>query len=210
MVQLNGSIPGIIRALVIALLLAFANVASADDSPNAVIETAVEELAAAFDGRKEELANDHDALKAVIDEILLPRFDSKYAAQLVLGKHWREASPEQRERFIAAFYQAMVRKYSDGVKEFDQDRVEILAYRGDPSKQRTTVRTLVELNDGKDAPVNYGLVRRDSGWKIFDVTIEGISYVRNFRAELDSEINATSLEETILRFENEAGITSGE
>jgi phospholipid transport system substrate-binding protein len=69
---------------------------------------------------------------------------------------------------------------------------------------------LVELNDGKDAPVNYGLVRRDSGWKIFDVTIEGISYVRNFRAELDSEINATSLEETILRFENEAGITSGE
>jgi phospholipid transport system substrate-binding protein len=195
---------------VIALLLAFANVASADDSPNAVIETAVEELAAAFDGRKEELANDHDALKAVIDEILLPRFDSKYAAQLVLGKHWREASPEQRERFIAAFYQAMVRKYSDGVKEFDQDRVEILAYRGDPSKQRTTVRTLVELNDGKDAPVNYGLVRRDSGWKIFDVTIEGISYVRNFRAELDSEINATSLEETILRFENEAGITSGE
>jgi phospholipid transport system substrate-binding protein len=210
MVQLDGSIPGIIRALVIALLLAFANVASADDSPNAVIETAVEELAAAFDGRKEELANDHDALKAVIDEILLPRFDSKYAAQLVLGKHWREASPEQRERFIAAFYQAMVRKYSDGVKEFDQDRVEILAYRGDPSKQRTTVRTLVELNDGKDAPVNYGLVRRDSGWKIFDVTIEGISYVRNFRAELDSEINATSLEETILRFENEAGITSGE
>ncbi|HNP34974.1 MAG TPA: ABC transporter substrate-binding protein [Woeseiaceae bacterium] len=198
------------RAVLIVCLMSLAIPAAADDSPNDVIESAVAELAAAFDGRQEELANDVVALKAVIDKVLLPRFDSKYAAQLVLGRHWRDASPEQRERFINAFYQAMVRKYSDGVKDFDQDKVEILAYRGDPSKPRTTVRTIVELENGNKVPVNYGLVKRDSGWKIFDVTIEGISYVRNFRAELDSEISSTSLEQVISRYESEAGITSDE
>jgi phospholipid transport system substrate-binding protein len=57
--------------------------------------------------------------------------------------------------------------------------------------------------------VNYGLVKRDDGWKIFDVTIEGVSYIRNFRAELDSEISSSSLEDVIARYESEAGSAGG-
>jgi phospholipid transport system substrate-binding protein len=182
--------------------------AAADSSPNDVITSAVDELAAALSGRKEELAKNPEELRKVIDPILLSRFDRKYAAQLVLGKHWREASESQRERFVEAFYDAMVRKYSDGVAEFDQDRVKVLPYRGDDTKKRTTVRTEVTLNDGTETPVNYGLVKRDDGWKIFDVTIEGVSYIRNFRAELDSEINSSSLEDVIARYEKDAGGSS--
>lgn len=178
---------------------------AADSSPNDVITSAIDELSAAFDGRKEELANNPEELRKVIDPILLPRFDRKYAAQLVLGKHWRTASESQRERFIDAFYDAMVAKYADGVSEFDQDRVEVLPYRGDDTQKRTTVRTMVTLNDGGETPVNYGLVKRDDGWMIFDVTIEGVSYIRNFRAELDSEISSSSLEDVIARYEREAG-----
>ena len=190
------------------LLLAAATSAAAQ-SPNDVITSAVDELAAAFDGREEELAQDPEALKKVIDPILLPRFDRTYAAQLVLGKHWRTATPEQRQRFIDAFYAAMLAKYADGVAEFDKDRVKVLPYRGDDKQKRTTVRTMVRLNDGTDAPVNYGLVKRDEGWKIFDVTIEGVSYIRNFRAELDSEISSSSLEDVIARYESEAGSAGG-
>lgn len=177
---------------------------TADSSPNDVITSAIDELTKAFEGRKEELANNPDELRNVIDPILLPRFDRTYAAQLVLGKHWRTADESQRKRFIEAFYDAMVAKYADGVAEFDQDRVEVLPYRGDDTQKRTTVRTKVTLNDGTEAPVNYGLVKRDSGWMIFDVTIEGVSYIRNFRAELDSEISSSSLDEVIARYEREA------
>ena len=194
----------------VSLIFVFGSNALAEDSPNAIIESAVKELANAFNGRKEALAEDPAALRAVVDPILLPRFDRKYAAQLVLGKHWRAADASQRERFIEAFYEAMLRKYADGVLEFDESKVEILAYRGDPSKKRTTVRTIVRLDDGDKVPVNYGLVKRDSGWMIFDVTIEGISYIRNFRAELDSEISSSSLEQMIARYEAEAGPTTGE
>lgn len=191
------------RIAAILLLMLSAAMARADD-PNAVIQSAADELAAGLEGRKEELAANRKELYAMIDRILLPRFDRRYAAQLVLGRHWRNASTEQRNRFIQAFYKSLLRRYGDGILEFDQENVDILPFRGDLTKQRTTVKTMVTLEDGTKVPVNYGMVNRDSRWLMFDVTIEGISYVRNYRTELNSEIQQTSLDAVILRLENES------
>ncbi len=177
--------------------------------PNQVIEEAVELFAAKMEGRQEELAADRNALYALIDEILLPRFDRKFAAQVVLAKHWRSANAEQRERFIEAFYQALVRKYADGLLEFQQDMVSIAPFRGDLSKPRTKVRSTVQLVDGTKVSVDYELVKRDAGWLLFNVVIEGISYVRNFRAELDSEIRSSSLNAVIERLESEINSSAG-
>lgn len=187
-----------------SLVLVFLGASAFAQSPNDVIQSASEELTAALSDHKEALAADRDELYATIDKILLPRFDRRYAAQLVLGRHWRDANAEQRDRFIDAFYGSLLRKYSDGVLEFSQDRIEILPFRGDLSKPRTTVKTIVMLDDGTKVPVNYGMVNRDSNWLMFDVTIEGISYVRNFRTELNSEIQATGLDAVITRLEGEA------
>ncbi|MBT8085345.1 MAG: ABC transporter substrate-binding protein [Woeseia sp.] len=177
------------------------------ESPVTVIEQGAQELGEKLEGRRDELKNDKTALYALIDEMLLPRFDREYAARLVLGRHWRSASEPQQQRFIAAFYQALLRRYADGVLEYDSSRVEIMPYRGDDQEKRTTVRTTVTLDDGTKVPVNYALVRRDTGWLMFDVTIEGISYVRNFRAEMNSEIQAKGLESVIKRLESEAEIS---
>ncbi len=173
-------------------------------SPNAVIEESVALLTEKLDGRKEELAADRQALYALIDEILLPRFDRRFAAQVVLAKHWRTASDEQKTRFIEAFYQAMLRRYADGILEFDPDRITILPFRGDDTKKRTKVRTTVLLDDGSKAAVDYDLVKRESGWLVFNVVVEGVSYVRNFRAELDAEIRTSSLDAVIARLEGES------
>jgi len=187
---------------------AFATIAISAPAPNAVVEEAVALLAERLDGRKDELTTDKQALYALIDDILLPRFDREYAAALVLGQHWRTASDEQRQRFIEAFYQAILHRYAEGILEYEQDRVQVLPFRGDASKQRTMVKTLVKLDDGSKAEVNYALVNRNGRWLLFDVTIEGVSYVRNFRAELDSEIRTTSLAKVIERLESEAGIAT--
>ena len=192
------------KRLMAALVFLFLGANAFAQSPNDVIQSASEELTAALSGRKEALAANRDELYATIDSILLPRFDRRYAAQLVLGRHWRDANAEQRDRFIGAFYGSLLRKYSDGVLEFSQDRIEILPFRGDLTKPRTNVKTIVTLDDGTKVPVNYGMVNRDSNWLMFDVTIEGISYVRNFRTELNSEIQATGLDAVITRLEGEA------
>lgn len=184
-------------ALLLMAVAAFAQ------SPNTVVEDAIEILDKALSERRDELSSDSDALYALIDDVLLPRFDRKYAAQLVLGKYWRTATAEQRVDFTEAFYASLRKRYADGVLEFKQSSVDVLAYRGDDSKKRTVAKTIVLLDDGTKVPVNYGLVKRESGWLIFDVTIEGISYIRNFRAELNSEIRTTSLDAVIARLRRE-------
>lgn len=192
-----------------ALLLAalcVAGLAAADPGPpDAVIQGAVAELADKMSGRKQELADNRDELYALIDDILLPRFDRKLAAQLVLAKHWRTATDEQRDRFISAFYNSLLRKYADGLLEFDEDRIEVLEFRGDASAKRSLVKTNVTLDDGTQVPVHYDLVNRGDRWLIFNVKVEGVSYVSNYRTELDSEIRASSLQAVIDRLESEAG-----
>ena len=192
-------------ALTAALFLGTGAIAD-PGSPDEVIQGAVNELTEKLDGRKEQLAEDKGALYAVINDILLPRFDRKFAAQLVLAKHWRDASEEQRERFIDAFYNSLLHKYADGILEFDDSRIEVIAFRGDATAKRTLVKTNVTLGDGTKVPVHYDLVNRDDHWLIFNVKVEGVSYISNYRTELDAEVRATSLEAVIDRLETEAGI----
>jgi phospholipid transport system substrate-binding protein len=200
----------LLMSLALTVALAAMPVNGEEQSPQEVIESAVALLAEKMAGREETLAADRQSLYALIDEILLPRFDRTYAARIVLAKHWNSADEAQRERFIEAFYHSLLRRYADGLLEFEQDRVTVLPFRGDLSKKRTKVRSTVQLNDGSKVAVDYDLVRTDSGWLLFNIVIEGISYVRNYRAEMDSEIRDTSLDAVIERLEGEAGITSDE
>ena len=172
-------------------------------TPNEFILDAMQALGSKMEGRRSELADDSDALYALIDEVLLPRFDRKLAAQQVLAKHWRTATDEQRGRFIDAFYTTLVQRYADGVLDFEHDRIKVLPFRGDLSKRTVGVKTRVDLEDGTNVSVNYTLVNKKPGWMMFDVMIEGVSYVRNFRAEFDSEIGANGLEAVIARLEDE-------
>ena len=198
-----------LAALLVAFLFAAATLAD-PGSPNVVIESAVDELTEKLSGRKEELAEDKQALYALINDILLPRFDRKLAAQLVLAKHWRTASEEQRERFINAFYDSLLRKYADGVLEFDEERIEVAEFRGDTSAKRSLVKTDVTLDDGTTVPVHYDLVNRGDHWLIFNVKVEGVSYLSNYRTEIDAEIRATSLAAVIERLESESSLEPDE
>ena len=175
-----------------------------DATPSEFITEAVDVLAKKLDGRRSELADDPDALFALIDELLLPRFDREGAARAVLAKHSRSATEEQLTRFIDAFYSSLVQKYAIGVLDFEPDRIKVIPYRGELTRRVITVKTTVDLEDGTNVKVHYGLTHDESDWKIFDVIIEGVSYIRNYRTEFDAEIEAKGLEKVIVRLEIEA------
>ena len=185
--------------LLVGLVTCLFSLTALAESPNAVVEETAKLLDEALEGRRDELAEDKVALYALIDGSLLPRFDRRYAAQLVLARHWRTASEEQRAQFINAFYNHLMRLYAEAILEFDLARMLVKPFRGDASKKRTTVKTTMRLDNGTKVPVNYGMVSHESGWQMFDVTIEGISYVRNFKAELNHEIQAEGLAGAIAR-----------
>ena len=204
--SLARKVRGLKSLFVILPLAVLSAPVMAQQSPVEVVQEAMDMLASGIEGHQEELAADKAALYALIDDILLPRFARKSAAQSVLGrKHWSAASEEQRARFIAAFYTSLVRKYADGALQFDQDRIELLPFRGDLTKRSVTVSTAVALDDGTSVSVNYVLVTRDDRWQMIDVKIEGVGYLKSFRDQLDVEIRRDGLESVILRLESDVG-----
>jgi phospholipid transport system substrate-binding protein len=176
--------------------------------PQELIEKVSQDLLREIDANRAALNADPAKLRALVDRVVLPSFDADYSARLVLGKYWRTATEQQRERFVNAFIQSMMRKYGNALLEFTADRLLILPFKGDPTADRATVRTEVKRDNGTPVPVNYTLHATPKGWKAWDVTIEGISYVKNFRTDFGSEIEAKGLDAVIERLEAEGGVGS--
>ena len=165
--------------------------------PEEVIREASSEIVNVLDTRRDELAADEQELYRVVDDILLPRFDRRYAGGLVMGKYWREATEEQRERFIMALYRSLLRTYAGSILDYDADSLEVLPFEGDLSEGKAVVETRVTLDTGVVTPVNYRMRLTDDSWKAYDVIIEGISYVTNYRKQYASEFRAKGIEQVI-------------
>jgi phospholipid transport system substrate-binding protein len=142
-----------------------------------------------------------DKVRPLLDELLSPHFDSEYAARLVLGMHWREASDEQRRQFAAALYQRLLRTYADSVIDWTPDRFRLLPVLADPAALRVTVHTLITNSHGTVVPVDFRMHETPEGWKIFDVVVDGVSYVRNYHDDTEAEVAQTGLRATIARLQ---------
>ena len=173
--------------------------------PQELMVATAQRMVDALDEDREGYRKDPKRVEALVNDVLLPHFDTDYSAGLVLGKHWGDASAEQRKRFIDAFYHSLLNKYGKALADFTSDRMTILPFKGDTSEGRAVVRTEVTADDGTRVPVNYTMRATPAGWKAWDVTIEGISYVKNFRTDIGAEVDQRGLDAVIARLESEVG-----
>lgn len=174
--------------------------ALAGDDPVAVVENATQELAQMIREKRRTYRQDPLLLQEDVKSILLPAIDTVYTARLVLGRHSRGREARQIETFAKAMANQLLDRYAAALLDYDLlDRVEILPLAGDNSERQTRVRTRVSLDNGERAPVDYVLRKTDDGWKVFDVIVEGISYVATFRSQIDQEIRRTSFEQLLER-----------
>lgn len=182
-----------------------AGVASAQDAnsqdPSQILENAARTMLKELDAHRADYRADPSKIDALVEKDLLPHFDTEYAARLVLGAHWRDASAEQRKHFIDAFYHSMVANYGKSLVNFTGDRLKVYPTKMGADPDRTTVRTEVKRDNGSTVPVNYSMHRGPDGWKAWDVVIDGISYVKSFREDFGSEIDQKGLDEVISRME---------
>jgi len=169
--------------------------------PQELVENSAKRMLVELDANRSMYVKDPAKLDALVANVLLPNFDTEYAARLVLGQNWRTATPDQRKRFVDAFYHSLLRNYGAALVDFTADRFTILPYRGDPGDTMATVRTEVKRSSGEKIPVNFSLRKTDGAWKAWDVVIEGISYVKSFRTDFGAEIQAKGLDEVINRLE---------
>ncbi len=190
--------------LFISGLILMGAATASESTPVDVVQSASDEMLAALEGKRDYYREHPDEVYPVIDRILLPRFDRTFAAQQVLKKHWRTATPEQRERFIEAFYRLLMKSYAARVVDFQKDQLRILPARAEATGPIEKVQTEVTLDDGTTARVDYVLRQKDGEWRVFDVYVEGVSYVVSYREEFNTEIGQKGLEATIERLEADA------
>ena len=134
----------VIGAALLVVSLGALGAAAVDTSgPAKLIESASSLMLKDLDANRDKYRRDKSGLYKTVDEVLLPNFDVNYAAQQVLGQHWRTATPEQRQRFVKAFYRSLLTTYGDALVDFTADRMQILPFTGDPAANRATVRTQI-------------------------------------------------------------------
>lgn len=180
-----------IRTLTVVASLTWAAQAgaAAPASPEAVVRATADALFSALDAERPRYEADPTRAEPLVEEVLLPNFDAPYAARLVLAKHSRTATPEQLARFEKAFVRFLVKTYAKAVVSFSRERLTIHPTRGPDDPKATTVQTEIARAEGAPIPVDYVLRQTPDGWKVFDVVIEGISYVRNYRQSFGEEID---------------------
>jgi phospholipid transport system substrate-binding protein len=169
--------------------------------PQELVEESAKRMLDELDANRAMYAKDPEKLDALVANVLLPNFDVDYAARLVLGSPWRTASPEQRQRFVKAFYHSLLQNYGNALLNFTAGNFTVLPYRGDPNDTQATVRTEVKKSDGSKVPVQFTLHKTEQGWKAWDVVIDGISYVKSFKTDFASEVQQKGLDELIARLE---------
>lgn len=151
--------------------------------PDQLIRQTTDEVLSELTQNREALEQDKQRLYELVNEIILPHFDFERMSRFVLGQHWKSASPEQQESFVAEFKTLLVRTYATALFEYTGQEVVYKPFRHEEGDKRAVVETEVQQQDGPAIPIEYSLIQKGEEWKVYDVKIENLSLVTNYRAQ---------------------------
>lgn len=169
--------------------------------PRELVEQTSEAALTRLQQERPQLEQDPARIYDLLEGLVLPHFDFVRISAWVLGKHWRTASPDQKRRFVRAFRTLLVRTYGVALLEYTGQEIRYLPLRDDPARGDVTVRTQVIGQRRHPIAINYRLYNRKGEWKVYDINIDGISLVANFRTSYAGEIKQKGLDALIARLE---------
>ncbi len=179
---------------------------AAPTPPQELAQETVQTLLDAMEGRRDTLRQNPQELYVLVNQELVPLVDMDYMSQLVLGRYWRTASPEQRDRFQKAFKTMLVRTYGNALLGFENEKIEYLPVRAEEGADDISFRALVTTDSGDQVPVTLEMHIVDDQWKIYDGSVGNLSFVSNYRNQFNAQIRNGGLESLLTRMEQRYGI----
>ena len=143
------------------------------------------------------IKNNIEVLYGLVNKIVLPHFDFRKMASWVLGLNWRKANEDQRKRFTDEFSRLLVRTYSKALYDNVDQKIVVQPIRGTPRDDDVTVHTEVEQQGGFPIPIDYKMHLKSGEWKVYDVVIDDISLVANYRTSFNQEIKKSGIDSLI-------------
>ena len=191
------------RALTIVLLIAFGTLtsvtATADDvPPDKLVHQVADRILDLIKKNRDDYSTDHSKLYAMVDREVLPYFDFRVMSRSVLGRYWRRADDAQRQRFVKEFRELLVRTYATALLKYTDQKIRYLPVFAKPDDKTVLVRTEVtQSGSGNNIPMNYSFYHSKDGWKVYDVSIEGVSLVTTYRSTYSEKIRNQGLDALI-------------
>ncbi len=181
------------------LLLSVLGVAHAEVAPEELVRKTADEILAEIKTHRDIYAKDYAKLYKMADEKVLLHFDFRRMSQWVLGRFWKQATPEQRDRFTSEFRDLLVGTYSQALLNYNDQKIIYLPVQRKPQDTEVTVKTEVKQTGGQpNIPIHYSFYRnKDGDWKVYDITIEGVSLVTNYRSIYATKIREKGMDALI-------------
>ena len=182
--------------LLLALVLGFNSSAAlaADTPPDVLARTTTQEVLAILKQDKEIQNGNQKKVYQLVEAKVLPNFDFNRMTQLAIGKHWPRASAKQKQALVTEFRNLLVRTYSSSLTAFTNQTVEFKPLSMKPDDTDVTVRSEIRQPGGQPIPIDYSMYKTAFGWKVYDVTIDGVSLVTNYRASFSNTIRQSGID----------------
>lgn len=192
-----------LSGLIVTLGMSFTAQAAPAVPADELIKKSTTEFQALISKNHEAYRADLGKFYAVVDEKVVPLFDTKGIAQLVMGRNWRKANEEQRKRFEVAFKDSLIRTYARALLDYhDSVEAQWAPLRAEPGATDVSVNASILRKDAAPIALKFSAHVRGDDWKIYDIAVENISLITNFRSQVNSEIKANGLDATIKKFED--------
>lgn len=179
--------------------------AQAGLEPQALIESVASETLERVRNEKVLIKKDPNHINALVNELVLPHFDFEQMSKWALGKYWRKANKNQRTQFVGAFKVLLIRTYATSLSEYAEQKIIFLPFRGKISSGDVTVRSEVEQPGGFPIPIDYKLHKKGEDWKVYDVKIDDISLVANYRSSFSKQIRESGMDALIKKLAEKNG-----
>lgn len=186
-----------LKCLAILLVLLPLSGFAGGDSPQQLVRDTSSRMLAAMRAEQDSISQDPARLYLLVEEIVLPNFDFRRMSQWVLGRNWRTATPQQRELFVVEFRQLLVRTYGSALLEYADEELVYLPFTEATDAKNVTVRTEIDQPGIGVIPINYSMYRSNAGWKVYDISISGVSLVTNYRSTYGSIIRNDGIDHLI-------------
>ncbi len=186
----------ILAGLFMVVQLYFSSLLAAADivAPDVMLKQTSDEVIAVIKQKREQLKEDPALVYDLVHEYILPHLDEVTIAKLALGKNWRTASREQKIEFINEFRNLLIRTYGKSLSEFSDQEINYFPVRLKEGEQKVVVKSEVLQPGGPSIPVSYRMRIKGDAWKVYDLSIDGVSLVTSYRGTFDQEVRKGGIE----------------
>jgi phospholipid transport system substrate-binding protein len=196
------AMPAVLSVLLMMATIFFAGPVMAIQAPEDLVAKTTDQITSVLRAEQDKIKVNPKRLYEIVSEVVIPHFDFERMSRWALGKYWRKANKNERAQFIQEFRALLVRTYAKALNDNYDKKIDMLPVRMRKEGKEATVRTEVQQSAGFPIPIDYKMYIKDDAWKVYDVSVDAISLVANYRTSFSKEIRKDGLPKLIARLAN--------